>query len=118
AIRRCDSSPSIPAAARAMYLAQPRLPVPLLVEFPFPSWATRPAEAEKRPIGSGAEKRPTGSGAEKRPTGSGAEKRRAGKGAGAAKRSGSNGHDGGDGDSVEGAGAGNPADDPFAGLTS
>jgi DNA helicase HerA-like ATPase len=29
----------------SMYLAQPRLPVPLLVEFPFPSWATRPAEA-------------------------------------------------------------------------
>ena len=28
-----------------MYVAQPRLPVPLLVEFPFPSWATRPAEA-------------------------------------------------------------------------
>jgi DNA helicase HerA-like ATPase len=33
----------------SMYLAQPRLPVPLLVEFPFPSWATRPAEAERRP---------------------------------------------------------------------
>ena len=29
----------------SMYLAQPRLPVPLLVEFPFPAWATRPAEA-------------------------------------------------------------------------
>jgi DNA helicase HerA-like ATPase len=29
----------------SMYLAQPRLPVPLLIEFPFPSWATRPAEA-------------------------------------------------------------------------
>ena len=29
----------------SMYIAQPRLPVPLLVEFPFPSWATRPAEA-------------------------------------------------------------------------
>ena len=29
----------------SMYVAQPRLPVPLLVEFPFPSWATRPAEA-------------------------------------------------------------------------
>jgi DNA helicase HerA-like ATPase len=28
----------------SMYLAQPRLPVPLLVEFPFPAWATRPAE--------------------------------------------------------------------------
>jgi len=32
----------------SMYLSQPRLPVPLLVEFPFPSWATRPAEAERR----------------------------------------------------------------------
>jgi len=29
----------------SMYIAQPRLPIPLLVEFPFPSWATRPAEA-------------------------------------------------------------------------
>ncbi len=29
----------------SMYLSQPRLPVPLLVEFPFPSWATRSAEA-------------------------------------------------------------------------
>jgi DNA helicase HerA-like ATPase len=33
----------------SMYLAQPRLPVPLLVEFPFPSWATRPAEAGRAP---------------------------------------------------------------------
>lgn len=29
----------------SMYLTQPRLPVPLLVEFPFPAWATRSAEA-------------------------------------------------------------------------
>ncbi len=29
----------------SMYVAQPRLPVPLLVEFPFPAWATRSAEA-------------------------------------------------------------------------
>ncbi|MEM9132998.1 MAG: ATP-binding protein [Actinomycetota bacterium] len=29
----------------SMYLAQPRLPIPLLVEFPFPAWATRSAEA-------------------------------------------------------------------------
>ncbi len=29
----------------SMYLSQPRLPVPLLVEFPFPAWATRSAEA-------------------------------------------------------------------------
>ena len=33
----------------SMYVAQPRLPVPLLVEFPFPSWATRPAEAGSLP---------------------------------------------------------------------
>lgn len=31
----------------SMYVAQPRLPVPLLVEFPFPSWATRSAEADR-----------------------------------------------------------------------
>ncbi len=30
----------------SMYLVQPRLPVPLLVEFPFPAWATRSAEAD------------------------------------------------------------------------
>jgi len=29
----------------SMYVMQPRLPVPLLVEFPFPAWATRSAEA-------------------------------------------------------------------------
>jgi len=29
----------------SMYVSQPRLPVPVLLEFPFPSWATRPAEA-------------------------------------------------------------------------
>jgi uncharacterized protein len=31
----------------SMYVSQPRLPVPVLVEFPFPSWATRPAEAAR-----------------------------------------------------------------------
>ncbi|MGI9611789.1 MAG: ATP-binding protein, partial [Acidimicrobiales bacterium] len=31
----------------SMYVAQPRLPVPLLVEFPFPAWATRSAEAKQ-----------------------------------------------------------------------
>ncbi len=30
----------------SMYIVQPRLPVPLLVEFPFPAWATRSAEAD------------------------------------------------------------------------
>jgi DNA helicase HerA-like ATPase len=29
----------------SMYISQPRLPVPVLVEFPFPAWATRSAEA-------------------------------------------------------------------------
>lgn len=28
-----------------MILSQPELPIPLVVEFPFPAWATRPAEA-------------------------------------------------------------------------
>lgn len=28
-----------------MILAQPELPIPLVVEFPFPAWATRPSEA-------------------------------------------------------------------------
>ena len=31
----------------SMYISQPRLPVPLLVEFPFPSWATRSSEADR-----------------------------------------------------------------------
>lgn len=30
----------------SMFVSQPRLPVPVLVEFPFPSWATRSAEAD------------------------------------------------------------------------
>lgn len=32
-----------------MFVAQPELPVPLVVNFPFPSWATRPAEAGATP---------------------------------------------------------------------
>ncbi|HEX6471782.1 MAG TPA: ATP-binding protein [Streptosporangiaceae bacterium] len=44
----------LPGAARVratiarpgtMFIAQPELPVPLAVEFPFPAWATRPSEA-------------------------------------------------------------------------
>jgi uncharacterized protein len=27
-----------------MFVAQPDIPVPLAVDFPFPAWATRPAE--------------------------------------------------------------------------
>ena len=30
-----------------MILAQPELPIPLVLEFPFPAWATRPAEAAR-----------------------------------------------------------------------
>jgi uncharacterized protein len=32
-----------------MFVSQPEIPVPLCVEFPFPSWATRPAEAGPAP---------------------------------------------------------------------
>jgi hypothetical protein len=37
-----------------MILSQPELPVPLVLEFPFPAWATRPAEAADAPSGDGA----------------------------------------------------------------
>jgi DNA helicase HerA-like ATPase len=32
-----------------MFVGQPEIPVPLVVEFPFPAWATRPAEAGPPP---------------------------------------------------------------------
>jgi uncharacterized protein len=32
-----------------MFVSQPEIPVPLCVEFPFPSWATRPGEAGQAP---------------------------------------------------------------------
>jgi DNA helicase HerA-like ATPase len=32
-----------------MFVAQPEIPVPLCVEFPFPAWATRPVEAGPAP---------------------------------------------------------------------
>jgi hypothetical protein len=35
-----------------MFVAQPDIPVPLVVEFPFPAWATRPSEAGAAPAGS------------------------------------------------------------------
>ena len=38
----------------SMFVSQPRLPVPLLLEFPFPAWATRAAEAD---LGPGAGRR-------------------------------------------------------------
>jgi hypothetical protein len=28
-------------------VSQPEIPIPLLVQFPFPAWATRPAEASQ-----------------------------------------------------------------------
>lgn len=34
-------------------VSQPEIPVPLLVQFPFPSWATRPGEAPARVAGPG-----------------------------------------------------------------
>lgn len=37
----------------SMYLSQPRLPIPLLIEFPFPAWATRSAEAQRSTEGDG-----------------------------------------------------------------
>ncbi|NRQ33335.1 ATP-binding protein [Nonomuraea sp. NN258] len=48
----------LPTAAReratiakpgTMFVAQPEIPVPLAVTFPFPAWATRPSEAATRP---------------------------------------------------------------------
>jgi DNA helicase HerA-like ATPase len=36
-----------------MLLAQPEIPVPLVVEFPFPAWATRASEAGGGPPGEG-----------------------------------------------------------------
>ena len=35
----------------SMFVSQPRLPVPVLLEFPFPAWATRVAEADLRGAG-------------------------------------------------------------------
>ena len=32
-----------------MILSQPELPVPLVLEFPFPAWATRPDEVGEEP---------------------------------------------------------------------
>jgi DNA helicase HerA-like ATPase len=35
-----------------MFVSQPDIPVPLVVEFPFPAWATRPGEAGSAPASS------------------------------------------------------------------
>lgn len=37
-----------------MFVSQPELPVPLVVEFPFPAWATRPSEQAAAERGAGA----------------------------------------------------------------
>jgi len=34
-----------------MIVAQPELPIPVVVEFPFPAWATRASEAGPPPGG-------------------------------------------------------------------
>jgi DNA helicase HerA-like ATPase len=36
-----------------MFVMQPEIPVPLVVEFPFPSWATRPSERGENPAETG-----------------------------------------------------------------
>lgn len=36
-----------------MVVSQPQLPVPLVLEFPFPAWATRPSEAGPPPVAGG-----------------------------------------------------------------
>lgn len=40
---------AVMAKPGTMFVAQPELPIPLVVNFPFPSWATRPAEAKAPP---------------------------------------------------------------------
>jgi DNA helicase HerA-like ATPase len=41
-----------------MFVNQPQIPVPLVVEFPFPSWATRPDERGANPTEAGVLKLP------------------------------------------------------------
>ena len=36
-----------------MMVSQPEIPVPMVCEFPFPAWATRPSEAGAGPGGAG-----------------------------------------------------------------
>ena len=59
--RRGPSTASCPTAQRqratiakpgTMFVSQPEIPVPLVVEFPFPAWATRPDE-RRRPRSPG-----------------------------------------------------------------
>jgi DNA helicase HerA-like ATPase len=37
-----------------MFVSQPEIPVPLVAEFPFPAWATRPSERGANPAATGA----------------------------------------------------------------
>jgi uncharacterized protein len=37
-----------------MFVSQPEIPVPLVAEFPFPAWATRPSERGTNPAAAGA----------------------------------------------------------------
>src|SRR5207237_10556117 len=41
-----------------MILSQPELPIPLVVQFPFPAWATRPSERMRGAGGSPASPQP------------------------------------------------------------
>jgi DNA helicase HerA-like ATPase len=45
---------AIIAKPGTMFVHQPEIPVPLVVEFPFPSWATRPSERGENPAEAGA----------------------------------------------------------------
>ncbi len=41
-----------------MFVNQPEIPVPLVIEFPFPAWATRPSEATAAPSLTGRDDDP------------------------------------------------------------
>ena len=45
--RRCSASGPPSSSPGTMIVSQPQLPVPLVVEFPFPAWATRVAETRR-----------------------------------------------------------------------
>jgi DNA helicase HerA-like ATPase len=77
-----------------MLVSQPELPVPLVVQFPFPAWATRASEAGATLVGSGA-------------------------GSGAGEHGGEGGHDSGNGHAGgDRSGAAVARSDPFAGFPS
>ncbi len=44
---------AIIAKPGTMFVHQPQIPVPLVVDFPFPAWATRPSERGANPAASG-----------------------------------------------------------------